>query len=56
MVTVELIGPRFWRVADGCRNWSVRGGPFGSYLILNGRGCVVPSSGPTGKRVLAAIR
>lgn len=56
---VTQIGSDFWRVADGNRWWIAKSvANFGMryWHITNSRGMVIASSGPTGRRVIAAIR
>ncbi|OOK65202.1 hypothetical protein BZL29_7822 [Mycobacterium kansasii] len=56
---VEQVDADFWRVTEGHKRWtakSVRNFGLRYWLITNGRGLVVDPGGPTGRRVIAAIR
>lgn len=56
---VEQLGADFWKVTDGHKHWQAKtvtnfGLPY--WHIVNNRGSVIDSGGPTGLRVIAAIR
>lgn len=56
---VEQAGTNFWRVTDGTRSWAVKSIPnFGLryWTIDNNRGTRLAPRGPTGQRIIAAIR
>ncbi|OHU46104.1 hypothetical protein BKG82_28390 [Mycobacteroides chelonae] len=56
---VEQAGTNFWRVTDGTRTWTVKSAAnFGLryWTIDNSRGTRLAPGGPTGQRIIAAIR
>lgn len=56
---VERVSEDFWRVTDGHKSWTAKTVVnFGLryWVIGNSRGTRVDPGGPTGRRVIAAIR
>lgn len=56
---VKQIDADFWQVNDGHKWWTAKSvANFGLryWLITNSRGTSVDPGGPTGRRVIAAIR
>lgn len=56
---VKQISEDFWRITDGGKWWTAKSvANFGLryWHITNSRGTLIDSGGPTGRRVIAAIR
>lgn len=59
MMKVEQIGADFWKVTEGHKHWNAKAvANFGLryWHITNSRGAVLDAGGPTGLRIVAAIR
>lgn len=54
-IRARKIRDGYYEVTEGDKWWTVAHIGFQNHLITNSRGQVVPSNGPTGKRVIAAI-
>ena len=56
---VKEIDPDYWQVSDGHKWWTAKSvANFGLryWHITNSRGTVIDPGGPTGRRVVSAIR
>lgn len=54
-VRVQQVDTNYFEVFEGVKWWSLKRIGFDGWLIMNGRGQVVRSSGPTGKRLIQAV-
>jgi hypothetical protein len=59
VMKVEQVSEDFWRVTEGNKSWTAKTvANFGLryWVIDNSRGTRLDPGGPTGRRVIAAIR